>query len=214
MAKIIPGILTGDEEDYRKRLRVAEHVSDILQVDILDGKFANNKTVGIETVRKNPSSSSLEVQLMVVTPEDFIKELLDLNFVYRIIFPYETEEDIGKNIYEVKKSGKKVGLSINPETPVSSIASYADDIDVLCIFSASPGFTGQKLQSATYERIKESKKLFGDLAVEVDIGVNFETAVKLAKSGADFLVATSVLRDAPDYRVAYEKLEKLAKSGS
>jgi len=81
----------------------------------------------------------------------------------------------------------------------------------LCIFSASPGFSGKKLEDHVYGRIKESKKLDPNLPIEIDIGVNSETAPLLALAGADFLVATSALHNSPDYMIAYEKLDKLAR---
>ena len=211
MAKIVPGILTADEDDYIARLKKAEHVSDLIQVDVLDGIFAPNKTIGISVIRKYQSTSMLEVQLMVKNPSSYIAELVNIDFVSRIIFPFETKENIRENIYTIKRSGKQVGVSINPETPVIKIAEFADDIDVLCIFSASPGFSGKKLEDHVYGRIKESKKLDPNLPIEIDIGVNSETAPLLALAGADFLVATSALHNSPDYMIAYEKLDKLAR---
>ena len=211
MAKIVPGILTDDEDDYATRLKRAEHVSDLIQVDVIDGIFAPNKTIDINIIEKYQSTSMLEVQLMVNNPSEHIAKLVNIDFVSRIIFPFETKENIRENIYTIKQSGKQVGVSINPETPVIKIAEFADDIDVLCIFSASPGFSGKKLEDAVYGRIKESKKLDPDLPIEIDIGVNSETAPLLALAGADFLVATSALHNSPDYMIAYEKLDKLAR---
>lgn len=210
MSKIIPGILTDDEQDYCKRLEVAEHTADLIQVDVIDGKFAPNTSIGPEVIRKHPTSSMLEVQLIVKRPKTFIEKLRDLDFVSRIIFPFESDESIEANIYLVKSNKKQVGLSINPETPVSSVFGLMDEIDLLCIFSATPGFSGKKLEEPVYERVKESKKINPTLPVEVDIGVNFETAPKLVRAGADFLVATSALHNAPDFSLAYEKLAKLA----
>lgn len=211
MATIIPGVLTNNEDDYRERLKKAEHAAGLVQIDIIDGKFALNKTIGIEVVRKYPCKCLLEIQLMVKDPETFIRELGDLDYVSRVLFPYETE-NVRDNIYLVKKLGMQVGLSINPETQVEEIFDFASEIDVLCIFSASPGFSGKKLETAVYGRIKEAKKIYRDLPVEVDIGVNFETAPKLAAAGADFLVATSALHNSDDYYTAYNRLAKLAGS--
>lgn len=210
MAKIIPGILTADEGDYHNRLLRAEHVSDLIQVDVIDGKFAPNVTIGSDIVKKYPSSSMLEIQLMVEFPQNYINELANLEYVSRIVFPFEVHSDTGQDIYLIKAYGKQAGLSINPQTPVGAVLHYMDDIDFLCIFSASPGFAGRKLEEAVYGRIKQAKKLNPSLPVEIDIGVNFETAPKLAAAGADFLVATSALHNADDYVVAYEKLAKLA----
>ena len=214
MAIIIPGILTANEEDYHKKLLMAEHVSDLIQIDVVDGKFSANKTVGVDVIKKYPSSSSLEVQLMVVSPMNYIDDLARLEYVSRIIFPFEIDGDINENIYLIKKFGKQAGLSLNPETPIKAAFHFFDDIDLLSIYAASPGFSGQKLQEATYGRIREAKKIAAGLPIEVDIGVNEQTAPKLVKAGADFLIATSYLNNAEDYYLAYEKLAKLASKTS
>lgn len=205
MSRIIPGVLTNDENDYVSRLKKAEGVASLVQVDVIDGLFAPNKTIGVEVIKRHPAACHLEVQLMVKEPEDYIKELGNLTFVSQIIFPYETK-NVSKNIDLVKSLAKQVGLSINPQTAVSKVFALTGKIDILCIFSASPGFSGKKLENSVYGRIKESKNLYRNLAIEVDIGVNLETAPKLAAAGADFLVATSALYNAQDYQEAYKKL--------
>ena len=210
MAKIIPGILTADEKDYHKRLQMAEHVSDLIQIDVVDGKFSANTTVGTNIIKKYPTSSQLEIQLMVIYPLNYIDELARLDCVSRIIFPFEIEGNINENIYRIKNFGKQVGISLNPETPVSVALRFFDDIDILLLMTGKPGYSGQKLGQNTYERIKQAKKLAPDLPIEIDIGVNFENAAKLASYGADFLVASSALYNAPDFYLAYEKLAKLA----
>jgi len=210
MAKIIPGILTADEKEYQKRLLAAEHVSDLIQIDVVDGKFANNLTVGTEVIKKYQTSSMLEIQLMVVCPQNYIDELARLDYVLRIIFPFEVQGDLNEIIYHVKNHGKQVGLSINPETPVKALLHFSDDIDLLSIYAGKPGFSCQKFQESTYGRIKEAKHLLANLPVEVDIGVNETNIKKIVACGADFLVATSTLNNSPDYFLTYEKLAKLA----
>jgi len=210
MAKIIPGILTASEKDYHKRLQMAEHVSDLIQIDVVDGEFSANTTVGTDIIKKYPTSSQLEIQLMVIYPLNYIDELARLDCVSRIIFPFEIEGNINENIYRIKNFGKQVGISLNPETPVSVALRFFDDIDILLLMTGKPGYSGQKLGQNTYERIKQAKKLAPDLPIEIDIGVNFENAAKLASYGADFLVASSALYNAPDFYLAYEKLAKLA----
>ena len=93
MAKIVPGILTNNEEEYHKRLRMAEHVSDLIQIDVVDGLFSKNTTVGVDIIKKFPSSSSLEVQLMVEFPQNYINDLARCDFVTRIIFPFFLNKD-------------------------------------------------------------------------------------------------------------------------
>lgn len=211
MAKIIPGILTADEYEYRDWLEKASGVSDLVQIDVIDGKFANNTTIGSDVIKKYHTESGLEVQLMVVDPKTYINKLKDLSYIQGFMIPFETQNS-EQNLELIKKIDKNVGLSINPQTPVSSIKPLLNLIDVLCIFSASPGFSGRQLEAETYGRIKEAKSLDRRLKVEIDIGVNSETAPKLASAGADFLIATSTLKNAPDYKQAYSELAVLAKN--
>lgn len=210
MAQIIPGILTNDEVEYGRKLRTAEHASDLIQIDLIDGKFANNMTVGTYIIRKYASNSNLEVQLMVEDTYHFIEELADLDYVGRIIVPYEAKSDLTEAIYRIKKSGKQVGVSINPPTAVRESFVFLDEIDLLLILAGNPGFSGQPFDEKTIDRIKEARAYDPKIAIEVDIGVNFETAEKIAKAGANFLVASSALWNAEDFYIAYEKLAKLA----
>lgn len=210
MAKIVPGILTNDETEYEKRLRIAEHVSGLIQIDVIDGNFANNVTVGVEIISKYPTSSSLEIQLMVMDALTYIEKLKVLDYVSRIIVPFEGESDVAEAIYKIKTSGRQAGLSINPQTKVKDVYKYFEQIDLLSIFAGNPGFSGQIFDESTLERIREAKRLNSALAVEVDIGVNFETTPRIVLAGADFLVANSVLLKADDYYSAYQKLAELA----
>ena len=210
MAKIVPGILTNREPEYHRQLLTAECVTDLIQIDIVDGKFAKNVTVGPEVIKKYLTSSLLEIQLMVLWPENYIDDLAPLEYVSRIIIPYEIDGDINSEIYHVKRHAKQVGLSLNPTTPVVSALHLFDDIDILLLMTGRPGFSGQKLGRNTYERIKQVKKIDATMPVEIDIGVNFDNAKKLAEAGADFLVASSALYGASNFRDAYEKLDKLA----
>lgn len=210
MAKIVPGILTASEEVYLQKLRSAEHLSDLIQIDVVDGKFSKNKTVGVDVIKKYPSDSNLEIQLMVVGPIGYIKELVRLDYVSRIIFPYEIKEDRSEAIYAIKKHDKQVGLSLNPETAVEAAFEYFADLDLLLLMTGNPGYSGQALGKDTYKRIREAKLLDSNLPLEIDIGVNEDNAQKLALAGADFLVTSSAIFNAKDILVAYEKLDKLA----
>lgn len=210
MAIIVPGILTSDEEDYRTRLAIADHNCKLIQIDIIDGQFANNVTIDGKVIKKYPPKNQLEIQLMVNFPIKYIEDLAPLDYVSRVIFPYESKENVREAIYATGKHKKQVGLSINPETSVGKVKDFFDDIDLLLILAGKPGFSGQKLEEWTYEKIADAKGINKGLAVEVDIGVNFENAKKLAQTGADFLVSTSALYNMPDFSVAYAKLAKIA----
>lgn len=210
MAQIIPAILTADEADYRAKLLKAEHVSDIVQIDVIDGKFAKNTTIGVDVIKKYPTASSLEVQLMVVDLRSFVRELVKIEYVTRIIVPFEVEDKPLEAIYNIKKHNKRVGLSLNPQTSVSAATSLLTQVDMILLLGVNPGFGGQLFQDIVLDKIKQAKKMFPGVAVEVDGGVTFNTAKKITAAGADFLAANSVLFKASDFRGAYDALAKLA----
>ena len=210
MADIVPGILTSSEEEYHRRLLAAEHVADLIQIDVVDGKFAPNTTVGVDVIKKYQTFRNLEIQLMAVYPENYIDELAPLEWVSRIIAPFEIDGDVNETIYHIKRHNKQAGLSLNPTTPVKAALHYFDDIDLLLLMTGKPGFSGQKIGDSTYDRIAEVRKITTELPLEIDTGVNFENARKLAKAGANFLVVSSAIYNADDFKVAYDKLAKLA----
>lgn len=210
MAKIIPAILTNNEEEYHQNLLKAEHVADLVQVDVIDGKFADNLTIGCDVIKKYQSSSMLEVQLLVTDPQNYIDDLMFVEHVSRIIIPFEAERGLPEAIYHIKNHNMQTGISLNPSTPVKAAFHFLDDIDFLVLMAVEPGFSGQKFQEQVINKVEEVKRLVPELAVEVDGGVNFETTPRLVRAGANFLAANSVLYKADDFRTAYEKLERLA----
>ncbi len=209
MAVIIPAILTDQEDVYSEQLQRSQYACQIVQIDVIDGKFADNKTVGPEIIAKYPTSADLEIQLMVLDSLSYIKDLKGLEFISRIIVPFEKNNDLKECIYQVKGAGKQIGISLNPGTEVSKVKNLFSEIDMLLLLGVEPGFSGQKFQEIVLAKIKEAKKVSRGLAVEVDGGVNFETAPKAAAAGADFLAANSVLFKAPDFYLALEELTKL-----
>ena len=210
MSRIIPAILTDSEDEYHRRLLLSEHVSDLIQIDIVDGIFAKNKTIGLNIVKKYPSSSFLEVDLLVEYPQNYIDELMFAEHVSRIIVPFECAGGIPKAIYHVKNHGKQVGVSLNPDTPVSAAIHFFDEVDFLRLLSVNPGFAGQKFQEVVYEKIKQAKSILAELPIEVDGGINTNNISKLSKAGADYLAVNSALFEAGDFMIAFEKLAKLA----
>lgn len=211
MAKIVPTILTSSEDEYSVRLSMAENVSDLVQVDVIDSKFADNTTVGTDVIKKYPTSANIEIHLMVVYAQNYVDELVKIDHVSRIIVPFEVEGGLMEAIYHIKSHNKQVGLSLNPATPVKIALHLLDDVDFVLLLAVEPGFSGQAFDEKVIDKVKEAKRLAPPLAVEVDGGVNFDNAPKLTEAGADFLAVNSTLFKAPDFYVAYEKMVKLAK---
>lgn len=208
MSIIVPAILTDDEKVYEESLKKAEHVSSLVQVDIVDGVFANSKTVGLDTVSKYPTTATLEIHLMVNYPQDYIDELVKIEYVGKIIVPYEVEGEINEYIYHVKNHARQVGLSINPQTPVDTVSHFFPDLDMLLVLGVNPGWQGQKFNAGVLEKVRQAKNFYPGLVVELDGGVRFENVKEIAESGVDLIAAGSVLFGASDFFVAYDKLVK------
>ncbi len=205
MAQIIPGILTNDRKDYVRRLKIAEKVAPLVQIDVVDGEFSKNKTVGIDVICQTVTRTKLEIQLMVMRPSGYIAGL-DLDFVSKIIFPLECAENIGSTIKLVRNVHKQVGVSLNPDTEIKKSVEYLPDLDLLLLMTGTPGYSGQVMGEGIYDRIREAKALFPKMAIEVDIGVNLQNAKLLAQAGADYLVASSALYGSSNFAVSYKEL--------
>ena len=208
MPIIVPAILTDDEKVYQESLLKAEHVCNLIQVDIVDGKFAASQTIGAAVVAKYLTNANLEINLMVKYPQNYVDDFVKIDHVSRVILPWETESNHQEYIYHIKNHSKQVGLSINPATPVGAILHFLDDIDLLLLLAVEPGFQGQEFKREVLDKVSEVKKAAPGLAVEIDGGIRFENAKEIAKSGADFISAGSILYKAPDFFVAWDKLVK------
>ena len=211
MPTIVPAILTSDENVYHENLLKADHVCKLIQVDIVDGQFAANRTIGAEVVSKYLTNAYLEIHLMVKYPQNYIDDFVKIEHVSRIILPWEVESNHQEYIYHIKNHSKQVGLSINPATPVSAILHFLDDIDLLLFLAVEPGFQGQGFKREVLDKVIQVKKVAPGLAVEIDGGVRYENAREIADSGVDFISAGSILYKAEDFYVAYDKLVDLVK---
>lgn len=208
MSKVIPAILVKSEEEYAKNLKIAENVTDLVQVDLVDGKFAKNLTILPDVILDHPTNARLEIQVMVEDTIKFIKELVKCPWIFRIVIPIEVKRSIFESMYLIKKNNKQVGLSLNMQTNAIQLEKYANDIDLVLILGVNPGFSGQKLNPVIFEKIHFIKTAHPNLAIEVDGGINFTNAEKIARSGVNFLAVNSALFKAQNFRFAFETLAK------
>lgn len=183
-------------EDIVKKLDGSS--ADYIHVDIMDGKFVENKTWTYSEVKKIVSYSSLplNVHLMVKDPAKYIEDYALLNTT-NLIFHYETVKDIESMISLVKEYGLKVGIAINPETSEEVLFPYLKDIDVALVMSVVPGKSGQSFIENTLSKIKNLKKEIIRQGVKtiisVDGGINDETGLLCKEAGVDMLVSASFI---------------------
>lgn len=179
--------------------KVSESSADFLHVDVMDGKFVDNKKFPLEVVKdvKQISKKPLDIHLMVEN-HNLIKEYAKLTPEY-LTFHVEIIDDYSLIDY-VKSLGIKVGLAINPETDIKYLIPYLDDIDLVLFMSVTPGAGGQEFKEEVVEKIKELKKIApSDLIVSVDGGVNGKTISLCKYAGCDMVVAGSYITNSVNY---------------
>ena len=200
--QISPSIWAGDFSQLGseiKRLEIGG--ADMIHVDVMDGHFVPNLTIGppvIKALRKY-TKLPFDVHLMISPVHKYIKNFSDAGSDIITIHP-EATENLKDSIDLIKNLGKKVGISLNPDTPIDKIVKYLNEINLVLVMTVHPGFGGQKFISKILDKIKNLKKIKDeknfDFKIEVDGGINFENNKLVIAAGADILVSgTTIFRD-------------------
>ncbi len=197
--KISPSILSADFSKLGSEIQNLEKAkADLIHIDVMDGHFVPNITIGPEVINKLRKYTSLpfDVHLMISPVHNFIKNFADAGADIITIHP-EATNDLESSIKKIKSYNKKVGISLNPETPLDKLNNVLDKIDLVLIMSVNPGFGGQKFIENTLNKIKELRLKIDQLnlkvEIEVDGGINFENSKSIIKAGADILVSGTTI---------------------
>ena len=180
-------------------------------LDIMDGVFVPNITFGtpILEIFNSLGKKHLDMHLMIINPEKYIEKFAGLG-ADTITVHYEACDDLKKIIGDIKKLGVKAGLAINPDTDVSLVDHLLEDIDLVCLMSVFPGFSGQKFIPETFPRLKELKSMINEkntnTLIQIDGGVSLNNAQELISLGADVLVAGSFVFKSDSPKETIEKL--------
>ena len=212
---IAPSILAADFGNLeRDCTMINESVADWFHIDIMDGVFVPNISFGMPVLKSISSHAKkpLDVHLMIVNPDKYIKSFADLNSEILTIH-YEVCNHLHRSVQEIKSYGMKAGVALNPHTPVSSLTSIIKEIDLVCLMSVNPGFGGQKFIKHTYKKIEELKNLINskdsNALIEIDGGVTDKNAEKLIQLGANVLVAGSFVFKSTDPKSTISKLKSI-----
>ena len=213
MVKIAPSILSADFADLASEIRKVEAAgADLIHVDVMDGHFVPNITIGpllVKAARKC-TKLPLDVHLMIENPDRFIPDFARAGADI-ITIQVEASKDLEADIELINQNNVKPGVVINPDTPVDSVFRVLDRVCMVLLMSVNPGFEGQKFIPEVLPKIKRlrseimNRKL--DVDIEVDGGINPETAPKAVKAGASVLVAGSAIFYAKDYAEIIRKLK-------
>lgn len=213
--KIVPSVLSANQDKLQEEINSVEKYSDLLQVDIMDNKFVSNITPQAELLKKFNTKVPLDIHLMVENPtNNYIKTFIDANSklkINNITVHYEACSDLGKTLEFIKRNGIKAAIAINPKTPVGRIKKFLDRADMVLVMTVEPGFSGQKFIETCMEKVKELRKLKPEMDIEVDGGINDKTAPIAVKAGANVLVVSSFIFKAEDKAGQIKKILTIAK---
>ena len=197
--KISPSILSADFSNLRTEIqRLESGGADMIHVDVMDGHFVPNLTIGPPVIKalKKHSSLLFDVHLMISPVHKYIQSYSEAGADIITIHP-EATEDLNSSILKIKELGKKVGISLNPETKIDIIIEFLEKIDLVLIMSVNPGFGGQKFMPEVLSKVKELKKIQSEkklnFDIEIDGGINFENSKKAIEAGVNILVSGTTI---------------------
>jgi len=197
--KISPSILSADFSKLGDEIVALEKAgADYIHIDVMDGHFVPNITIGPEVIKRLRSVTKLtfDVHLMISPVNNFIKDFADAGSDI-ITFHPEATENVSETISLIKKLGKKVGVSLKPKSQINLIENYLNDIDLILIMSVEPGFGGQKFMPEVLDKMKKLRNIIDEkklnIDIEIDGGINFDNSKKAKEFGANILVSGSTV---------------------
>ena len=192
---VAPSILASDFANLEQEIKMINHsVADWIHVDIMDGFFVPNISMGIPVVQaiKKHATKPLDVHLMIVRPENYVQAFKDAGADI-ISVHLEACPHLHRNVQQIKAAGCKASVAINPHTSISLLEDIIRDIDMVCVMSVNPGFGAQKFIEHTYERVQKLRSFIestgSNALIEIDVGVSTANAQPLMDAGANVLVA-------------------------
>ena len=197
--KISPSILSADFSILGDEIKSLEKAgADLIHIDVMDGHFVPNITMGPPIIKQIRKCTKLpfDVHLMISPVEKYIKAFADAGSDIITLHP-EATDNLKRAVQTVKSFGKKAGVSLNPKTPISALIDVINDIDLILIMSVNPGFAGQSFMGEVLPKVTELRKMINDkklkIDIEIDGGINFETAALAVKAGANILVSGTTI---------------------
>ena len=197
--KISPSILSCNFSKLGEEIESLEKAgADLIHIDVMDGHFVPNITIGPEVIKKIRSLTKVpfDVHLMISPVDNFIEDFANAGSDIITIHP-EATKNLKKSIELIKKFDKKVGISLNPNSEISLVEPYLNDIDLILVMSVNPGFAGQKFKPEVLKKLEKIKKIIVSknlkIDLEIDGGINFQNSMDAKNAGANILVSGSTI---------------------
>src|SRR5271170_2912164 len=214
--EIAPSILAANFAKLGDDVRIVEEAgADIIHVDIMDGHFVPNISLGIPVVAalRKATRTPLDTHLMIVEPEKYIAEFIKAGSS-RVLIHQEATVHLDRALTMIREHGAEAGVVINPATPVATLSEVLDKVDTVLVMSVNPGFGGQKFIPGALEKIRQldqwRTRYNGNFRIEVDGGVDLGNAATLAQAGVNTFVAGTSIFGTPDPAAATRQMRKLA----
>jgi ribulose-phosphate 3-epimerase len=214
--EIAPSILACNFSRLGDEVRAVEQGgAEVIHVDVMDGRFVPNITIGIPVVEslRKATRLPLDVHLMIDRPERYVEEFVHAGAA-RVLVHQEATPHLDRALALIREAGAEAGAAINPATPVTMLSEVLDKLDTVLVMSVNPGFGGQRFISGAFEKIRQLNQLrarYNDaFRIEVDGGVDAENVAELAQAGANTFVAGTSIFHMPDPAAATRQLRKLA----
>ena len=212
--KIAPSILSADFGRLSEEIeKVTLAGADMIHIDVMDGHFVPNLTIGPPIVRaiRRATKLPLDVHLMMTNPDDYIKEFIKAGADYLTVH-VEACRHLHKTIQSIKEEGVKAGVTLNPATPLNAVEEILPEVDLLLVMSVNPGFGGQTFIPASLDKLRRARKMIDErklqVELEIDGGVNPDNIIAMAQAGADVFVSGTAIFHSKDYKDTIHRMRQ------